>query len=576
MRPMFHALCAFLTLTFSARSNAEPAGEPERFAVTIQVNVARVRGSLPPIWRFFGADEPNYAYMKDGRKLLADLGRAPAGIGLLPHPQPADHRRRHAGPQVGLHQRLQRGRPGPAGLRLDDRRPHLRHLPRARRAPVRADRLHAEGALRRSRSPTSTTGRPTAKYDEIYTGWAYPPKDYAKWGELVYQWAKHCVERYGRGRGGDVVLGDLERGQHRLLARHARGVPQAARLRDRRRAAAPCRRPASAAPTRPAAAASGRATSSSTACAGPTTRPARSARRSTSSRSTPRARRRSSTATSGWGSPTSSRTIDEGFRIVASFPELKSKPIVIGESDPEGCAACQGPQLGYRNGTMYSSYTAASFARKHDLAERARREPRGRADLGLRVRGPAVLRRVPRTGDKRHRPAGAERLPDVQPDGRPARGGAELGSGRPRHDPRQGTCAIRPTSPRWPRSMANILSILAWHYHDDDVPGPDAEVALEFSGLATPAGRVLIHHYRVDRHHSNAYETWTQMGSPQHPTPVQYAELVRSSRLALLGSPEWVRIQGGVLKRRLNLPRQAVSLLRIELHNAPSDETKGK
>jgi hypothetical protein len=27
-------------------------------------------------------------------------------------------------------------------------------------------------------------------------------------------------------------------------------------------------------------------------------------------------------------------TIDGGFRIIASFPELKPKPIVIGESDP--------------------------------------------------------------------------------------------------------------------------------------------------------------------------------------------------------------------------------------------------
>ena len=44
------------------------------------------------------------------------------------------------------------------------------------------------------------------------------------------------------------------------------------------------------------------------------------------------------------------RTIDENFGIIASFPELKGKPIVIGESDPDGCAACQGPQLGYRNG----------------------------------------------------------------------------------------------------------------------------------------------------------------------------------------------------------------------------------
>jgi len=39
---------------------------------------------------------------------------------------------------------------------------------------------------------------PAAKYDEIYTGWAYPPKDWAKWEELVYQWAKHSVGKYGR------------------------------------------------------------------------------------------------------------------------------------------------------------------------------------------------------------------------------------------------------------------------------------------------------------------------------------------------------------------------------------------
>ena len=39
---------------------------------------------------------------------------------------------------------------------------------------------------------------PHARYEEIYTGWAYPPKDYAKWGELAYQWTKHCVEKWGR------------------------------------------------------------------------------------------------------------------------------------------------------------------------------------------------------------------------------------------------------------------------------------------------------------------------------------------------------------------------------------------
>jgi xylan 1,4-beta-xylosidase len=51
-------------------------------------------------------------------------------------------------------------------------------------------------------------------------------------------------------------------------------------------------------------------------------------------------------------------TIDTGFGLIASYPELKQTPIVIGESDPEGCAACQGPQLAYRNSTVYASYTA--------------------------------------------------------------------------------------------------------------------------------------------------------------------------------------------------------------------------
>ena len=77
------------------------------------------------------------------------------------------------------------------------------------------------------------------------------------------------------------------------------------------------------------------------------------------------------------------RTIDRGFHTIASFPELKNTPIVIGESDPDGCAACQGAQLGYRNTTMYSSYTAASIAREFELADRHGGQPRRLAHLGL-------------------------------------------------------------------------------------------------------------------------------------------------------------------------------------------------
>jgi xylan 1,4-beta-xylosidase len=34
------------------------------------------------------------------------------------------------------------------------------------------------------------------------------------------------------------------------------------------------------------------------------------------------------------------KDIQRGFEVVNSFPELKNIPIIIGECDPEGCAAC--------------------------------------------------------------------------------------------------------------------------------------------------------------------------------------------------------------------------------------------
>ena len=47
-------------------------GEPT-FPVTIRVNASRTSGEMRPVWRFFGHDEPNYTYMKDGQKLLSQL-----------------------------------------------------------------------------------------------------------------------------------------------------------------------------------------------------------------------------------------------------------------------------------------------------------------------------------------------------------------------------------------------------------------------------------------------------------------------------------------------------------------------
>src|SRR5690348_5397848 len=67
-----------LVLTGLALAAALPAAEVTR-AVSVTVDAAHREGPLPPVWRFFGADEPNYATMKDGRKLLTELGKLRPG-----------------------------------------------------------------------------------------------------------------------------------------------------------------------------------------------------------------------------------------------------------------------------------------------------------------------------------------------------------------------------------------------------------------------------------------------------------------------------------------------------------------
>ncbi len=108
------------------------------------------------------------------------------------------------------------------------------------------------------------------------------------------------------------------------------------------------------------------------------------------------------------------------------------------------------------------------------------------------------------------------------------------------------------------------VCVMVWHHHDDDLPGPVAVVELSLTQLADPGGPVLVQHFRIDSDHSNAFEAWKRIGSPQRPTRGQFAELERASNLALLASPEWVHPQSGRLTLKFSLPRQAVSLLVLD------------
>src|SRR5262249_53754386 len=98
------------------------------------------------------------------------------------------------------------------------------------------------------------------------------------------------------------------------------------------------------------------------------------------------------------------------------------------------------------------------------------------------------------------------------------------------------------------------VSILIWNYHDDNLPAPPSEVELIVQGL--PSDRVQLDHYRVDADHSNSYEAWKKMGSPQQPSPEQYAKLEESGHLQLLSAPQKLRATKGTVTLRFTLARQ--------------------
>src|SRR5262249_27115149 len=104
-----------------------------------------------------------------------------------------------------------------------------------------------------------------------------------------------------------------------------------------------------------------------------------------------------------------------------------------------------------------------------------------------------------------------------------------------------------------------------WYYHDDDLPGPDAEIQLALNHLPLANGEMRLTKYLIDKQHSNAFTVWQSMGSPTAPTDAQYAQLVKAGQLATDSTAtQTVAVKDGAATLKLTLPRQAVALLSLE------------
>jgi xylan 1,4-beta-xylosidase len=94
-----------------------------------------------------------------------------------------------------------------------------------------------------------------------------------------------------------------------------------------------------------------------------------------------------------------------------------------------------------------------------------------------------------------------------------------------------------------------------------DITDSGSPVELHIKGV--PAGKATLTQYMIDHDHSNAYTVWKKMGSPQDPADAQVAILEKAGQLETLSEPQEITIpdDGAVIK--MQLPRQAVSLVKI-------------
>jgi len=533
----------------------------DKSIISVDLNIEK--GAMDPVWAWFGYDEPNYTYMKDGKKLLSEISA------LSPEPV-----------YVRTHNLLTSG-DGVPSLKWGSSNVYTEdsdgnpvydwtiidkifdtYIERGMK-PLAQMGFMPE-ALSSNPQPYRHYWKPGDPYDDIYTGWRYPPKDYNKWGELIYQWVKHSVDRYGK----EEVASWYWELWNEPDAKYWGGtVEEYCKLYDY--------------------AADGVRRALSTArVGGPhVTGPAGSnaekflmeflnhCESGTNFVTGEKGSQLDFIAFHAKGAPrfvdnmvrmnmgAQLRQISRGFEIVSSNPEYKNLPIIIGECDPEGCAACGMtvyPQNGYRNGTMYSSYTASSFAKIYEMAKyfnvnllgvvswafEFEDQPwfHGYRDLATNGVDKPVLNVF--------RMFGMMHGTKVEVKSNAGKTWQEvIESGVRGEDPDINAIAAK---------GRDEATVMLWNYHDDDKSANEAKIELKINGI--PSKKMHVIQYIIDKANSNSYEVWKEMGSSQNPTPEQYTELEKAGLLKMTGSPYRTKSTGGVLTINTILSRQAVTL----------------
>ncbi|MBP6589625.1 MAG: beta-xylosidase [Chitinophagaceae bacterium] len=527
----------------------------------LQVNFKKETGEMKPIWAWFGYDEPNYTYMKDGKKLLGELAAmSPVPVFVRTHNllTTGDGSPALKWGSTNAYTEDANGRPVYYWNIVDSI--FDSYVERGMKPLVQIGFMPE--ALSVKPQPYRHFWKPGDPYKDIYTGWAHPPKDYDKWRELIYQWALHCLQRYGKK---EVESWYWEVWNEPNISYWQGTVEEFCKMYDY--AADGLLKAIPAAKIGGCDITGGGSkflTSFIRHCLDST-----------------------NYATGQKGSPlhlllyhakgspkvingrvimnvgAQMRNIRDAMRTIKGFPQLKDLPQVIGESDPEGCAACgmrTNPENAYRNGTMYSSYTAASFARKYLLADSLQANLMGAVSwsfefenqpwfYGFRdlatngVDKPVlnVFRMFGKMQGKRVEVSGNRMYNLQQFTDSSVRGQSDIGALATKNE--------------------RSAYIMIWNYHDEDIREGNEEVSISLNGL--PVSNARLTEYRIDQTHSNSYERWKEMGSPANPTAAKVKQLQNAGQLYRSKKSKKMEMNETATVK-IMLPRQAVVLLELK------------
>jgi len=548
--------CLIILLLFNSQTFSQ---------ASLNIDFKKEIGDMKPIWAWFGYDEPNYTYMKDGKKLLSELSA------LSPVPV-----------YVRAHSLLVTGDGVPAlkwgstNAYTEDANGNPVYNWRIvdsifdtyvqRRMKPLAQIGFMPQALSVNPEPYKHDWKPGEPYQKIFTGWAYPPKDYNKWAELVYQWVKHSVARYGKKEVDSWYWELWNEPNGYWKGTQAEFFKLYDYTADAVKRALPTAK-------------MGGINIAGTASDGAQQWLHAFVKHCFSD---------TNYLTQKIGAPLDAflfhakgspklvdghirmnmgrqlSDINTGFKLAASYPQLKNIPRIIGESDPEGCAACgmqTNPENAYRNGTMYSSYTAASFARKYALADSFKVNFIGAVTWAFEFENQPWFfgfRDLATNGvDK---PVlNVFRMFGMMKGKRVSVTGSQMYNLKWMVDSsvRKSYTDVGAIAAKDKRSA----TIMLWNYHDDDLSSEAVSTELVLNGL--PKDVITFTHFRIDKEHSNTYELWKKMGSPQNPTAEQIAALEREGQLQIMEPQRKLKATKGKLSLSVSMPRQAVSLIKL-------------